>query len=236
MTPTPTSGSGPESRPTPDQNGPLVGPALARLPNALTLARLVMAAVVFLLLSLADLAIDPGPARTLAGVAAVLFVLAALTDAADGWLARRWRVITRFGRVMDPFADKILVLGAFVLLAGPQFQIPAEGGAVQATGVLPWMAVVILARELLVTSLRGLVEGAGGDFSAMMSGKIKMIAQSIGAPAIMLIVALAEPGSRSALVAASLCAWAVTVITAASAWPYITRAVAIAKQSDRSLP
>ncbi|TVS02456.1 MAG: hypothetical protein EA423_09120 [Phycisphaerales bacterium] len=209
-----------------------MGPTLAKLPNALTLARLVMAAVVFLLLSLADLASDPGPARVLAGVAAVLFVAAALTDAADGWLARRWRVITRFGRVMDPFADKILVLGAFVLLAGPQFQIPDEGGAVQATGVLPWMAVVILARELLVTSLRGLVEGAGGDFSAMMSGKVKMIAQSVGAPAIMLIVALAEPGSRGALTAASVCAWAVTVISAASAVPYITRAITSVREQE----
>ncbi|MCC5786347.1 MAG: CDP-alcohol phosphatidyltransferase family protein [Phycisphaerales bacterium] len=231
MTPTPTSGSAP-----PELGGPLVGPTLAKLPNALTLARLVMAAIVFLLLSLADLASDPGPARALAGVAAGLFVVAALTDAADGWLARRWRVISRFGRVMDPFADKVLVLGAFVLLAGPQFQIPAEGGAVQASGVLPWMAVVILARELLVTSLRGLVEGAGGDFSAMMSGKVKMIAQSVGAPAIMLIVALAEPGSPSALTLASVCAWAVTLISAASAVPYITRAIACVQQQEERSP
>lgn len=230
MTPTPTSGSAP----TPAPDGPLVGPTLAKLPNALTLARLVMAAVVFLLLSLVDLASETGTARVLAGVAAGLFVVAALTDAADGWLARRWRVITRFGRVMDPFADKILVLGAFVLLAGPQFQVPAEGGAVQASGVLPWMAVVILARELLVTSLRGLVEGAGGDFSAMMSGKLKMIAQSVGAPAIMLTVAFGEPGSQTALTLAAVCAWAVTLISALSAVPYITRAVAcVREQEDR---
>ncbi len=233
MTPTPTSGSAP-----PEPGGPLVGPTHAKLPNALTLARLVMAAIVFLLLSLVDLDAGPGASRGMLLGATVLFVVAALTDAADGWLARKWRVISRFGRVMDPFADKVLVLGVFVLLAGSQFQMVSDTGArVQASGVLPWMAVVILARELLVTSLRGLVEGAGGDFSAMMSGKVKMIAQSAGAPAIMVIVALAEPGSPTAATLASVCAWAVTLISAASAVPYITRAVACVRQAEeRSQP
>lgn len=206
----------------------------ARTPNALTMARLALAAVFVGVVSLYDA--ETGGARALL-VGAVLFTVAALTDALDGWLARRWRAISVFGRVMDPFADKLLVLGAFIVLAGPGFQT-AGGG--QLSGVLPWMAVVVLGRELLVTTIRGVYESAGVDFSAGWAGKAKMIVQSAAAPTI-LLVAWAAGGTAerrgvtglglglldrdAAMTVNTVLAWVVVLVTAWSAWPYVSRAV-----------
>ncbi|MFT3683676.1 MAG: CDP-alcohol phosphatidyltransferase family protein [Phycisphaerales bacterium] len=122
--------------------------------------------------------------------AAAMFIIACITDVADGYLARKWKVESAFGRIMDPFADKILVVGAFVFLAGPDFwwEFPAgspsrlSGHGIQISGVYPWMAVVILGRELLVTSIRGVLEGQGIKFGADWWGKWKMILQSIAIP------------------------------------------------------
>lgn len=191
----------------------------AAIPNLLTISRLLLAVLFFILLSVVDLAADHRPALV---AAAALFTIAALTDALDGFLARRWKVVSRFGRVMDPFADKLLVLGAFVLLAGPRFSISGE----QVTGVAPWMAVAILARELLVTSLRGVLESSGVDFSATASGKIKMFAQSCAVPGILLLIAFNAPAEVGAWRSINLAiAWAVVIITAWSGLPYITRAI-----------
>lgn len=168
----------------------------------------------------------PSDARLL--WAAALFIAAALTDALDGFLARRWNAISRFGRVVDPLADKLLVLGAFVCLAGPAFTRTDPSGVFQVSGVTPAFASIILARELLVTSLRGLVEGAGGDFSASLAGKAKMILQSIAIPLILILIATTntDPGStgRTLILA---CVWLTVGVTALSAWPYITRAATL---------
>lgn len=193
-------------------------PSIKILPNALTSLRLGLAVVFVVLLSSGSLS------ATVLSAAAALFVVAALTDALDGWLARRLNAITPFGRVMDPFADKVLVLSAFVLLAGPGF----HDGEVQLSGVRPWMAVVVLARELLVTSLRGLVESRGGDFSATVSGKLKMIVQSIAVPAILACVSIGEGWS---LGAATIIAWIVTIVTIWSGAPYVIRAIPLLKES-----
>lgn len=193
-------------------------PSIKILPNALTSLRLGLAVVFVVLLSSGSLS------ATMLSAAAVLFVVAALTDALDGWLARRLNAITPFGRVMDPFADKVLVLSAFVLLAGPGF----HDGEVQLSRVQPWMAIVVLARELLVTSLRGLVESRGGDFSATVSGKLKMIVQSIAVPAILACVAIGEGWSPDA---AAIIAWIVTIVTIWSGAPYVMRAIPLLKES-----
>ncbi len=206
-----------------------------RLPNRLTIARLALAVVFFAVLSAAPAT----PSRWWApAVAAGVFAIAALTDALDGYLARRWDVASQFGRIMDPFADKVLVLGAFVMLASPLFApvlSRPEGGQMAAplSGVEPWMVIVMLARELLITSLRGLIESRGGDFSASASGKIKMIAQSVAAPLILVMVSLSlRPGGGSDLrLPCALVAWAATLITAWSALPYIARAMASLQES-----
>ena len=126
------------------------------LPNLLTLLRiffvpLLVAALLADGTSLAGLETQIGVSHEIFAVA--IFLIAAVTDLLDGYLARRWKVEGVFGRVVDPFVDKVLVLGSFIFFAGGNFT--------SITGVVPWMVVVILARELLVTSLRGSMEGSG---------------------------------------------------------------------------
>ncbi|MEM6855329.1 MAG: CDP-alcohol phosphatidyltransferase family protein, partial [Planctomycetota bacterium] len=144
------------------------------VPNRLTMLRLVVAGAFFGVLQLYRYdAPTPSPGWVLP-TAIVLFVVAALTDALDGYLARRWDVESRFGRIMDPFCDKILILGAVIYLGSPRFLDPAAVAAgayrTMASGVYPWMVVLVLARELLVTGLRGEVEKAGVSFGANRIG------------------------------------------------------------------
>jgi len=222
----------------------------SNIPNLLTCLRLVLAAGFFALLS--GYQFPEGP-EWLLRAAAGLFVVAAATDALDGYLARKWNAVSAFGRIMDPFADKVLVLGAFVMLAGPGFTLVEGWGRIgvvgqspellstQISGVAPWMAIVILARELLVTTIRAVLESRGIDFSASGSGKAKMVVQAIGVPAILLLCSLMEATSMNFLSTvlidevrpaeyppaklARVIAWVVTIVTAWSALPYITRAV-----------
>jgi CDP-diacylglycerol--glycerol-3-phosphate 3-phosphatidyltransferase len=110
--------------------------------------------------------------------ALVLFVLAAGTDWIDGFWARRYGQITQLGRVMDPFADKILICGVFIFLAA----VPRAGDDwLPASAIAPWMAVVVVAREMLVTALRSFFEEGGVDFSAKWAGKWKMLLQCLAA-------------------------------------------------------
>jgi len=204
----------------------------SQIPNALTLLRLVLAGLFFALLSAWPLMGRRGdhPDPWLLA-AAGLFVLAALTDALDGHLARKWRVVSVFGRIMDPFADKVLVLGAFAYLASPLFSVVLmthEGSDPvrhQTTGVAPWMVVLILARELLVTSIRAAFESRGVDFSASAPGKWKMILQSIVVPLVLVILAFdSAPPNSSARWAIDIAVWLTVIVTVWSGLPYIRRA------------
>ncbi|MCL2711261.1 MAG: CDP-diacylglycerol--glycerol-3-phosphate 3-phosphatidyltransferase [Planctomycetaceae bacterium] len=136
------------------------------IPNTLTIFRVLFAIIVFVMIGFAkyDLAL-------------LFFLLAAITDALDGWWARRYKQITVFGRVMDPFADKFLICGAFVCLVAVPELASDKAGYPAWLMLHPWMVIVIIGRELLVTSLRAFVESAGGDFSAKWLGKLKMIFQ-----------------------------------------------------------
>lgn len=198
----------------------------ASIPNALTLLRLIVALAVFAALTPRPFGpITHGLAahdRPWLLLAAFLFMLAAATDALDGHLARRWNVISRFGRVMDPFADKLLILGSFIALAGPAF----TRDHASLSGITPWVCILILGRELLVTSLRGLLEGQGGDASAMPAGKAKMILQSAAIPAVLLLLAL-DPASPAPWVTRTNrgIVWATVAVTIASGWPYVARAI-----------
>ncbi|HSW47113.1 MAG TPA: CDP-diacylglycerol--glycerol-3-phosphate 3-phosphatidyltransferase [Phycisphaerae bacterium] len=158
------------------------------LPNQITLARLVVAVVFFACLAQFD-AGDASPAFWLLDVCAALFFVAAVSDAIDGYLARKHNQITSFGRIFDPFVDKILVIGAYIFLAGDGFVDP-DGHKI--SDVADWMVVVILGRELLVTGLRGATEASGQDFSANLHGKIKMVLQSVTAIWVMLTIAHPE--------------------------------------------
>ena len=90
-----------------------------QVPNILTLLRVVFAGCFFGALSFYRF---PETGIFWGNVAIALFVIAAITDALDGHLARRWKVVSNFGRIMDPFCDKVLILGGFVYLAGPRFR------------------------------------------------------------------------------------------------------------------
>lgn len=210
------------------------------LPNALTLLRLIIAAAFFVLIAVGnykarELLHDQrvaGPITPLRPIwtylwAAALFGLAALTDALDGPLARRWKVVSRFGRVMDPFADKVLVVGSFIMLAGPRFGVELEDGSFfQVSGIQPWMVVVILGRELLVTSIRAVMEQEGKDASALWSGKAKMIVQALAIPAILVTLGATEvrPGTWGRLLIDSI-TWTTIIVTVLSGWPYARKGV-----------
>ena len=128
------------------------------VPNALTITRIVVTPVVLVLLLNNTL-------PTLAG-ALVLFVLASISDYWDGRLARTYKVRSRLGQFLDPFADKVLVLGTFATLA---FMIPH---------IVPWWAVALIAiRDFAVTALRSWAESNGYSLRTTNAAKWKTAAQ-----------------------------------------------------------
>jgi CDP-diacylglycerol--glycerol-3-phosphate 3-phosphatidyltransferase len=149
-------------------------PAILNVPNQITAARLILSIVVFVLIGMQQYV-----------AATVCFVLAASTDWVDGWWARKYNQVTQLGRIFDPFVDKIIICGTFIFLA-------AEPNS----GIAPWVAVVVMGREMLVTVLRSVIEGAGGDFSANMAGKWKMLFQCVATVAS--LIALHYGDARSA--------------------------------------
>ncbi len=145
------------------------------IPNILTFGRLVLTVVFLAMLLYSPHAQDKPLFLT---VAFVLFVIAGLTDIVDGKVARKYHVASKFGRMIDPLADKILVCGSFIcfaLLGEPRlFNL----GSATLT-VIHWsVAAVLIAREAYVTVLRHLAEAHGVNFAATTSGKIKMFLQS----------------------------------------------------------
>jgi len=194
------------------------------IPNALTLARLFGAGLFIALLAVWS----AGENDTMLLVSAGVFILAVITDALDGFLARKWDAVSMFGRVMDPLADKVIVLGGFVMLASPAFEV--EGRMI--SGVYSWMVVVIIARELLVTAIRSVMEARGVDFSASLTGKLKMVLQSVAIPLALVLTWLhLESEGDSWYSGANLgIAWAVVGVTVASGIPYVTRAIRASKQ------
>lgn len=142
------------------------------IPNAITVVRLILAVVFFAMIS--RLPAPPAADSTPAWLAVVVFTIAALSDILDGYLARKWKVVSGFGRVLDPVVDKILIIGGMVfLVAGPMGDH---------SGVEPWMLVIVIAREFLVTSIRSVAEARGIAFGADWMGKVKMFAQSLTVP------------------------------------------------------
>ena len=138
------------------------------IPNALTLLRILFAVITFTLIGVHryDLAL-------------LFFLLAVISDFLDGWWARYFKQITVFGRIMDPFADKVLICGVFVCLVAIPEMTSDKAGYPAWLMLQPWMVIVIIGRELLVTSLRAFVESADGDFSAKWLGKLKMGLQCV---------------------------------------------------------
>lgn len=199
------------------------------LPNRITLARLVLSVVFFTLLAQYSHR-SAVPTPWLLDVAVVIFLMAAATDILDGYLARKRGLVTPLGRVLDPFVDKVLICGAFILFAGPSF-VGTDGRNV--TEMRAWMVVIIVGRELLVTGLRGFNESAGRPFGASLHGKLKMWMQSIAVPVILLLVAHEttwQLGAWTTTVKAVL-VWLTVLITGLSAIQYIIRSRYILEES-----
>jgi CDP-diacylglycerol--glycerol-3-phosphate 3-phosphatidyltransferase len=204
------------------------------VPNGLTASRLLLAGVFFAMLAYyQNQGLKHHGDVVWLNIALVIYVVAIFTDFLDGYLARRWKVEGAFGRVVDPFVDKVLVLGSFIFFAGKNFTEPGNIGqsVTTITGVVPWMVVVILARELLVTSLRGSMEGSGEAFGAQLSGKLKMGFQSATILAILVFVNYRDRLNSNQLYQATLlrdiCIWGTLAITIISGFMYVQKAVAL---------
>src|SRR5215211_9182528 len=117
-------------------------------------------------------------ADSAAAAAAVVFCLAAATDYLDGWLARRWEVATKLGSFLDTTADKLLVSGVLVALLAVD-------------RVSPWIAALIIGRELVILGLRGVVAAEGTVMQPSMLGKSKAAVQFVA-----IALAILRPGDQ----------------------------------------
>src|SRR5512140_3568115 len=144
------------------------------LPNKLTVSRFI--------LTIAFLAVMYSKMWFHETLALVLFVAGGITDYLDGQIARRRKLITNFGILMDPLADKILVCSAFIAFVDFQW-IPA------------WMAVIIVARELAITGLRLLAASKNVVLAAERYGKHKTISQIVAIIAILVLKAYSDWGA-----------------------------------------
>ena len=189
--------------------------ALLNVPNQLTIARLILSIVLFVLI-----------AERMFAVSTVVFIVAASTDWLDGFIARRYGLVTVLGRILDPFVDKVIICGTFIfLVAEPQSELKA------------WMAVVVVGRELLVTALRGYLEQQGADFSASLSGKLKMVLQCIAAGLSLwyLHLVTSSPSTDAAahdtvLMALKGAVWAAVALTVWSGVEYIFAAIRLIRR------
>ena len=158
-----------------------------------------------------------GPDRKSAYMAAaVVFAVAATTDFADGYLARRWAVATKLGSFLDTTADKLLVAGALIAL-------------VDVNRASPWIAAIIIGRELLIMGLRGVVAAEGTVFPPSIWGKLKTNVQFVA----ILLAILRYPHRLGGLYLdewAMLVAAAITVMSAAE---YLVRFSSALSRGDR---
>jgi CDP-diacylglycerol--glycerol-3-phosphate 3-phosphatidyltransferase len=180
--------------------------AVFTLPNQLTTSRLGLAVVLFALI-----------AAEAWLWCLVVFALAAVTDFLDGYLARLQGQTSALGRVLDPLVDKVLMCGAFIFL------LPAGAGP-GAGWLTPWMVVVVVSREFLITGLRNYLESRGVAFGADWLGKLKMVLQCAALVAVFVSFYAPRPPlalSRDVLI------WAMLAASIASGVRYLWRAALI---------
>jgi CDP-diacylglycerol--glycerol-3-phosphate 3-phosphatidyltransferase len=185
-------------------------PSVYNLPNLLTSLRFVIAVVLFVLIPLEAWF-----------TCLLLFTVAVITDWLDGYLARIQGISSSLGRILDPLVDKVLTCGVFISLL-PQGD---SQGWLQ-----PWMVIVVVARELVITGLRGYLESLGAEFGADWLGKLKMGLQCAAVFAIFVYAIgpgptrLPEPFLRFAR---ESLVWAMVVVTLLSGLQYLAKAAAL---------
>ena len=161
------------------------------IPNILTFGRLLLTIIFLIMILYSPPRYAQGelPFPDFLDVAFILFVIAGLTDMIDGTVARKLNVTSKFGRMVDPLADKALVCGSFIcfaIIGEPKlFSFsPAVLAAIQ------WaVAGILTAREAYVTTLRHIAEARGVNFAATISGKIKMFVQSFAIGTVIIKIA-----------------------------------------------
>jgi CDP-diacylglycerol--glycerol-3-phosphate 3-phosphatidyltransferase len=196
---------------------PLTRGAL-NLPNLITVSRLVLALVLFALIDIDGFWLT----------SAALFLVAAATDFLDGWVARRYGLVTTLGRILDPFVDKIIVCGAFIFLL-------EKSGHDPSSGVTAWMVLIVVGREMFITSLRGFMEQHGMDFSATWSGKWKMGVQCAAVVASLLSLSdVARESIPRLVLIRDVTLWAAVAITVWSGVVYVIRAARMLREPARA--
>lgn len=187
------------------------------LPNKLTVSRFALTALFLWALF--------SPLKYNHTLALVLFNAAGFTDFLDGWLARRHKLITNFGILMDPLADKILICSAFIAFVESTRLNPAAQVKVAA-----WMIIVIVARELAITGLRLLAASKNVVLAAENFGKHKTISQIVTINALLVMDACQEwPAVLKDVFApwvptfAEIMIWVTVALTAASGALYLWR-------------
>jgi CDP-diacylglycerol---glycerol-3-phosphate 3-phosphatidyltransferase len=178
------------------------------VPNLLSLSRVPLAALLCVCLQYG------WPA-----VGLVVFVVAAITDWADGWWARKYGPLSFIGRNLDPLTDKVLVASAFVFL----IRVPHAG-------IEPWMVTIVVIREILITGLRGMVEATGANFQADWFGKLKMVLQCaviIGVLLKLTMLANAISGVEVVDLTMTVMLYVMLVATVGSAVQYLTKATKV---------
>jgi CDP-diacylglycerol--glycerol-3-phosphate 3-phosphatidyltransferase len=185
-------------------------PRFWNVPNSLTVGRLVVAVFVFAFISWQWYVL-----------ALASFVVAALSDALDGYFARLLGQDTAIGRQLDPLIDKVIVSGCYIYLA-----------TIAGTGVYPWMVTAIVVRELLIQGLRSLLEGQGQPFGAKMAGKLKTTVQCLSIIAVLLALCLTAP-PPALLWFRDVLTWLAVALTIYSGASYLTSAMpALRKQAS----
>lgn len=190
----------------------------AHWPNRITALRFLGALALFAVFAVhGDLTSEEVlRARPMLQLAFWLFIATALSDILDGWLARRGNLITAFGRIADPFVDKVLVMGSMVFLAVMPWS---------RTWFPAWVVVVILAREFLVTAIRGYVESLGRQFPADWFGKVKMLLQcwAVGIVVGLAAFELSPEAERWWGLAGHLCVLATLLASVGSGLSYVLK-------------
>ena len=223
-------------------------PMNKNLPNQLTVARMVLAVVFFVMLGLFD-PTDAAVRPWLLNASFVVFVVAAVTDVLDGHIARKYDLTSTFGRIVDPFVDKLLIVGGFVMLTGTAFAFPPAdgpgGGLVGtferqlphwmtgglASGVQAWMVVVILCREFLVSGIRGYAESQGVAFGAVAAGKAKMLLQTIAIGTILFQMANVTTAAWAVGLKVIL-VWLAVGVTVYSGAVYVVRGIKLLRHGE----
>ena len=190
------------------------------LANLITSSRLLVTLGVIVCLEMVG--DEMRPDATLVWVAFGMFMFAACSDFVDGWVARRFGQETQLGRVIDPFADKFLICGTMIsMLRFSDHHLDYQvTDSFIANSLESWMVVLIVAREFLVTTIRGVAEVNGIKFPADKLGKMKMVAQCTAVSAQLTMVA----GTRTFEWFGFWAMWVTIILSVVSAIGYVIKA------------